>query len=340
MNNIVNNVEFPHRKRESLLDYNYYSRIFSSIKKRAAILEKAFHRTEEEIKKIPLINLSNSTQQRAWDALNQMTLFYSAGHEIDELRDFYAVVLEWWEKYSKYDTAYDLSPESENAEVAQLPLLGPGYEQANRLLCFGVLLGKADLIPRLIPILDYNNPKRDGMLERLIGFYIPDRGVPPDECTRHLPYFKTLKIFDAPQENRPALMAKYLEDWYHASRREPYHDSHDRGVNFFGYWSWESAAITFLLNIDDTIYRDAQFYPKDLVEFARSLPERSTVSSVSSVSSLTDEELRATAGQPCPKAGQWETLDIPPQTKFHEQDEVMLDLKSVYGLTVWRRIGD
>lgn len=34
-----------------------------------------------------------------------------------------------------------------------------------------------------------------------------------------------------------------------------------------GYWSWEAAAITCVLDIDDSGYRGAPFYPADLVAF-------------------------------------------------------------------------
>ncbi len=249
------------------------------------------------------------------------------------LRSFYPTALEYWEEYAKYDKAYDATPEGRETYVAHLPLLGEGFDQANRLVCLGILLGWGHLLPRLPALLDYHNPRRDGMLERLLAFYLSERGTPPDECTRHLPYFKTLKIFAAPKEKRSELMAGYLDDWYHASRREPYHDSHTRGTSFMGYWSWEAAAITYLLDIDDHSYRDAQFYPGDLVDFART--QRNNPNG-SSAPAQADGELRANAGEPCPKAGMWEALDIAPQTKFYEQGETMLDLGSAYGWTVWR----
>ncbi|MFM9438380.1 hypothetical protein ACFDR9_005486 [Janthinobacterium sp. CG_23.3] len=235
--------------------------------------------------------------------------------------------------YSERYIKYDNSAESEGAYVALLPLLGDGYEQANRLVCFTILLGHEKHLKKLMPIIDFKNPKKDGLLERLVSFYVTDRGMPPDECTRHLPYFKTLKIFSAEKEKRAEMMATYLEQWYHASRREAYHDSHERGMNFFGYWSWEAAAITYLLDIDDRSFRDAQFYPKDLVDFARNMQADPTASGTAAPP---DGELRATAGQSCPKAGRWEALDIPPQVKSYQQDELMLNLGSAYGLTVWR----
>ncbi|MGK5055141.1 type VI immunity family protein [Janthinobacterium sp. RB2P8] len=47
-------------------------------------------------------------------------------------------------------------------------------------------------------------------------------------------------------------------------------------------------------------------------------------------------ELRAYASEACPQAGQWQALDIPPQTRRLEQGEIMSSLDSAYGLTVWR----
>jgi hypothetical protein len=78
------------------------------------------------------------------------------------------------------------------------------------------------------------------------------------------------------QRREPLLDYKYylaeaqdLDDWYAASKREPYYDSLKKGSAFRGYWSWEAAAITFLLEIDDFTYANARFNPTDLVQFSR-----------------------------------------------------------------------
>ncbi|MQA38134.1 DUF1911 domain-containing protein [Rugamonas sp. FT29W] len=169
------------------------------------------------------------------------------------------------------------------------------------------------------------------MLERLLKSYVDNRGKPPDECMRHLPYFKTLKIFSAPTETRSQLMAEYLDDWYHASRREPYYDSHKKGDQFTGYWAWEAAAITYILEIDDASYRSAKFYPADLVDFARSINAPLAAQPVPE-----NVGLRAKSGTACPKTGVWETLDIPLQHRRFEQGEIMQATDAAYGLTVWR----
>ena len=150
---------------------------------------------------------------------------------------------------------------------------------ALRLICFGLLTGYADQMDRIMPIIDYveatpEGQEKDGLIERLVAPFVADRGTPPDEARRHLPYRKLIKVFNASPEQRPALMLQYLEDWYEASCREPYYDQHPQtdlrsGRGYYGYWSWEAAAVTVISRIDDSSYRDKPYYPKDLVDYAR-----------------------------------------------------------------------
>lgn len=170
--------------------------------------------------------------------------------------------------------------------------------------------GYADQMGRIMLIIDYTEAslegqEKDGLIERLITPFVADRGTPSNEARRHLPYRKLIKIFDVENEKRPALMLKYLEDWYEASRREPYHEQHPEtdirsGISYYGYWSWEAAAVTWLLGIDDTIYREHQFYPKDLVDFARLQAEKDTTDS-------SPERIKVKVGGKCPKTGYWTT---------------------------------
>jgi hypothetical protein len=327
---ILNSSEFKQLRREKLLDYSTY-------KKEAEDLAMRIPRTtlrladKEWMSKKTAVEAENMTHGRAEYSADLLTLSYSAGTAIEDLRVFYSAILDHWDEFALYAKASDNSAQSEGTWVAHFALLGDAYEMVNRIACFGILLGRTELLPRLAAIIDYRNPQMDGMLERLLLPFVPGRPPPPDECTRHLPYFKTLKIFKAAKEERPSMMAEYLTEWYHASRREPYFESHTRG-NFRGYWSWEAAAITFILDIDDTSYRDAIFYPGDLVEFARSNRD----SAASNKSSLTAaEELRCKAGEVCPMSGKWETLSLPAEYRIFQKGDVMGDSATPYGLTVW-----
>lgn len=49
-----------------------------------------------------------------------------------------------------------------------------------------------------------------------------------------------------------------------------------------------------------------------------------------------DTELRAKAGEPCPKAGIWQPMDSGAAQRSYEAGETMGNLGSAYGITVWR----
>lgn len=53
-----------------------------------------------------------------------------------------------------------------------------------------------------------------------------------------------------------------------------------------------------------------------------------------------DEPLRARAGQPCPKAGVWQPQDVNAVERAYQAGEIMADLGSAYGFTVWQWVRD
>lgn len=326
--------EFQRLRREKLLSYEIYEYNFDEMLSGFDVVRSVLSKPDVLNGKVDKYEAAVPQRRRARDGLTFLLNCYSGGHPVSEIAQFFPAVLAFWEGYSEAWELFQNSDESTNGTVATLPLLGTQFAYANQLICLGALLGWGGHLQRIPRIIDFNNPQQDGMLERLIASYVPGRGVPPDECTRHLPYYKTLKIFTAPIESRAALMKEYLADWYEASRREVYYGSHKRGEIFTGYWSWEAAAITFILDIDDSSYRDMMFYPADLVDYAR------TVNAPKSfVDSNSDSELREKSGEICPLGGMWESLDIPPQRRKFEKGDVMQAADAAYGLTVWRYLG-
>lgn len=324
--------EFQCQRREKLFGFDFYSERADDLASMIPIAQRnladpVWVATKGEGR--AMLAASGSADL----SVDLLTLSYSAGVNLAELRGFYPFVVDTWLVNEKFQLAYHQSPAGASSTTATYALLGDDFEVVNRMVCFGILLGWGKLLPHVARIIEYNNPRMDGMLERLLSYYVPNRDTSITECTRHLPYFKTLKIFNAPANARSDLMADYLEDWYVASRREPYYDSHTRDISFKGYWSWEAAAITFLLDIDDSSYRTAEFYPADLVDFAR----RAKLDQASAERlDVNAKERRMRAGDVCPKAGTWQSIDIPSTTKVFSEGEIAPDLGSRYGLTVWR----
>lgn len=280
-----------------------------------------------------------SGRRRIIDVLDLMSLHYSAGGDIEFLKELYPYLLHWVEEYAETSHLYNLSPDADGRFVWHISLGTEDYWYiALRLICFGLLTGYADQMVRIMPLIDYveatpEGQEKDGLIERLVTPFVVDRGTPPDEARRHLPYRKLIKVFKAASEQRPALILQYLESWYEASRREPYYNQHpqtdiDEGYLYYGYWSWEAAAVTWLLDIDDTVYREHQFYPKDLVDFARS-------QSNSTVEEKELERLKVKGGEACIKTGYWQTPAQPDSRRYFKQGEIIptfaeLDWGEVY----------
>ena len=329
--NKLTKLQFIAQRRDSLLDYEVYEFNFEDRMEGFDIVRLSLSQSEAALSKFNPYQRMVPVKQRAWDGIEHLVNCYSAGHPIEEICAMYPAVVEYWKAYFIRFEIFLNWDENFNKELAALPLLGNEFQFANQLVSFAILLGYGGALPELRSLFSFNNIRRDGMIERLLTPYDASDSYIPAECTRHLPYFKTLKIFNAAASERVALMKEYLNDWYQASRREGYYDSHKRGDEFKGYWSWEAAAITYLLDIDDRSYSNVKFYPSDLVDFARK-----THAPRSGNGLLAVEELRVKSGSLCPKSGLWETLDIPPQRREFEVGEIMKSEDANYGITVWR----
>jgi hypothetical protein len=334
MIHILTESEFKQAKREPLLDYAGYSDEAADISRRIPNAQKKLS-DPEWLSGRDVAALVRLTGARSDYAIDLLTLSYSAGVHILELQGFFPHVVEYFEEFALYIQAFNRTDEGTRLNSPVIHLQDVEFQIANRLLCFSVLLGHTKLIPRIMAILDYNNSMRDGLLERIASCYSQRPSPLPDECTRHLPYYKALPIFDAQPSDRPGLIKTYLLDWYEASRREPYYDAHTGAPSFLGYWAWEAAAITIALNVDDQSYRDLPFYPRDLVEHLRN----STAGSAAGAPRTETAEIRAKAGETCPIGGRWQSIGVPVHDAVYTKGATLQDLQSPYGLTVWRFLG-
>ena len=283
----------------------------------------------------PKGRISMAADALAQDALDFLHVNFTAGDSIPNLSAFMLFVVERWEEAARFDRAFQASDEHHGAVVAHASLWEDvGYFRALRLICFAYLLGHSELIPRIKAVLDWGNPTRDCLIERLLQPFGLAVDPLPDDSTREIPYRNTVKIFSAAPADRPALMKRYLEKWYEASRREYYHGTHEGSAVFLGYWSFESGAITYLLDIDDSSYRDHEFYPRDLVDYARSLPRPAALGSDGKTLDIT--RLRCAANQPCPRNGFWFTPAQANSRRYFKQGDLMPDVGGDFGVTIWQ----
>lgn len=105
-------------------------------------------------------------------------------------------------------------------------------------------------------------------------------------------------------------LQRYLKIWYKSLAKAPWHDSHlgiadDTTGGYFGYWAIEAGAVTFLMGVDDSSFREHLVYPKDLVDFARAMD---AATEFFSTVNADFSGIRVEGGQPCPQAGYVVTL--------------------------------
>ncbi|WP_270325076.1 PoNi-like cognate immunity protein [[Eubacterium] hominis] len=81
--------------------------------------------------------------------------------------------------------------------------------------------------------------------------------------------YHTLKDMVNTNKNQIDLLKHYLQkEWYSNHKDCAWHESHKSSQNtYYGYWSFESAAIAKILKLNDEELKDQQYYPYDMVHF-------------------------------------------------------------------------
>lgn len=63
-------------------------------------------------------------------------------------------------------------------------------------------------------------------------------------------------------DDKVAALNEYLEKWYETHSDYAWYNSHLRDTDTYcGYWSFESAAVTRILKLDDSKLNDTKYYP-------------------------------------------------------------------------------
>ena len=205
------------------------------------------------------------------------------------------------------------------------------------LVSTAILLRREDLVGRICALNEGTDfDEVDAVLEELFKFYIPDR---PDLDQRlwDKPYRKLLDAIDSDNAAEMAAeMKTYVKTWYADMKGQAiFWGKHEKIKPEFtpynGYWAMCAGAFTYLYNIDDASYRNEMVYPKDLVDYARSIPSNDATQQTNT------KPLRVTGGEPCPKSGQWfSPAKAGSQAHFSKGAVMPVFPDAEYGLTIWQ----
>ncbi|NHQ86765.1 DUF1911 domain-containing protein [Iodobacter sp. HSC-16F04] len=288
--------------------------------------------SEEELKHAESLRPA-ARQSFKWSiASEKLELFilnYTAGQSIQTSSADFIGIIDAFDDFIKNEIKKNGVAES--LEITQIE----AYVYVMWLLSLAKLLGHEEQIPRIMGWINKNaefNRHRDGLFEYIVQKLTPETG-PIERTLLHADVYRPLaKVIVSPAEERPALVKAFLDGWYKKMKDCYWYGSHTDEVghsSYFGYWAFEAALVTFLWDVDDSSYRDHLYYPKDLIDFARSRTEQP-----SPENDLGPQ--RVVANKPCPQSGYWYTPAKQNSRVLFKQGELMPDFPgSTYGATIW-----
>ena len=282
------------------------------------------------------------------EKFNLLTLQYTAGCSIYEAKPLYADVIDalgtWHEAYRMYIKALAIESGDKLRENGT-PLNFEDkshYQIAMEIFGLGVLFGDGKALRQ---VSDWMITCRgdDILFEELISRAVSDPRTDTTEYFHVEPYDLLIDAFYSPEspQDSTAKVHEYLDAWYKSFEGLPWHDGHLHGTGhqmpYYGYWSFEAAAICVLHGIDDAPFRDHLLYPKDLADWARANRSVDRLDPDAGAGMAgANASLRCEANQPCPKAGYWLTPAKAASRRYFQQGEVMPKVSSDYGSTIWQ----
>lgn len=322
-------VDFTERRRQKYLDEESYKNTVQHLNDGKSFYEEMLNAPGATIR-----TRARALSGRALDLWRKFQIEYTAGADLPQLSESLGEIIAL---YDKYVEVKEELPDEEYYPPFILNDLIDTYVDLLNMVSAAVLLHREDLLPTILGwIKDGEYDGADAILEELLNFYFPDRPS-PDEWLWDKPYQALLDVVDAASAtDRPKLMKKYVKGWYPAMKgRAGFWGKHEKIKPelspYFGYWAMCAGAFTYLLNIDDSSYRDEEVYPRDMVDYARSRPRRAI--------KLSDgmEILRIEGGQPCVREGTWFSPAKVDSLRYFKVDEIMPVFDAAqYGHTIWQ----
>lgn len=324
---------FHEKRRQVFLTEENFIKIIESDKR---ILERQCHNLTlpEDGEHGWHVSLLNGIAESQLDTL---ILGYTAGESIEPMRYALEDVVAAYERYATKLREYEDDPNAMAFPIRSFD----GYCPYIWLISLCYLLHRRDLLPRvalLVDGLDEENAGEDVLIEELLSYSNDLERYETNTILGVKPYRPLFRAFKTKTNDEAIIkLQEFLKDWYRDLAAAPWHDSHKEGGGYYGYWAFEAAAAVILLGIeDDSSLHQYLYYPKDIVEFARTFkPDVNDISLKPQ-----SERLRVEGGQACTKTGYWSTPALKDSRRQFKQGEIMPKFESEWGQVIWQFEGN
>ncbi|WP_298511126.1 PoNe immunity protein domain-containing protein [uncultured Kordia sp.] len=144
-----------------------------------------------------------------------------------------------------------------------------GFLDFSKMLSLGI---PKEYVLKLVEFIDGDEVK-DFFFEFLIRYFIPTREkISEESYAEHFHVnerYSILKeiIVEEDKITAQQKLKHFLDKkWYASLKGTPMYNQHNNPHNtYVGYWCFQAAAITKLMELDDSSYRDNTYYPKDIL---------------------------------------------------------------------------
>jgi hypothetical protein len=209
-------------------------------------------------------NINSSKRFIVWDYIRIINCKYSLGiNPVELYSDLLNAINTTYESWDGFWKLY-----YKGKFLNQLVL--DAYDQMLWMLSLGYLLDiPKEEFEKLIDVIDGHNVK-DFLFEFIIRAKIKDRQPIKEESYEYgwILFGKLRRAITETNKIKAAQLVKEFvtKDWYKEHKNTGWYNSH-RGTHdgYYGYWSFETAAVVKIMGLDDSGFRDCQYYPKDLV---------------------------------------------------------------------------
>jgi len=260
-------------------------------------------------------------------------LRYTGGEPIPILRDDLDHVVAAYQQAAKYIKIYE-----GNSKFPPLRFMEMDeYERVLQMIGLSFLLHRRDLLPKIAGMFDPIFEEQDFLYEDILSYEFEGR-FEVDKWY-HEEYRDLVNSLCRDTEAEViADLHSYLKNWYKSFEMAPWHNSHleiedDMCGGYFGYWAIEAATVAYLLDVDDSSFRENLVYPKDLVDYAKEMDELE----IRTLDKDVGLRRRVAGGNPCPESGYWMTPAWPSSRQYFNAGDLMpIFVNSPYGNTIWQ----
>ena len=324
--------EFLKKRRQPFLTEAYFSTV-NTFYTATGIPNLTKELSSGDLKGLDLKYVAYGLANEFTDLLH---LRYTAGFPIEQLAQDLDEVVSAWEDFAKVQREFLKQPDDAAFDFA----IRVDYNNCMLLLGIAILLCRTDLLPRINALCFVYRGEDFVYDELLYPFVDGDANAEEYKLFHEHPYESLIDLLESEDPAEQAsIMKQAVEDWYPDNEGEPFHDTHkhitdDGRGGYFGYWCFELAALSVILNIDDTSFKNHITYPKDLVDYCRTHLDLTKPALSANATAAT--QVRVEAGKTCPQEGYYFTPSKVDSRRLFKNGETMPELSSGAWVTIWQ----